>query len=295
MPIDSRRLEKYLSDFSSLQRLWVSRKITVFLCGGLKSHRRDILAEYLRIHRKWPVFFADDVWKILAQSDHNALGMENQLGEFSNVIIIIAESPGTFAEIGAFANVSNLREKLLIIVDRKFESEDSFLNTGPLRWIKKDSNFEGVLYVDFDHFITCCELVIQSIEKGMKKRKKKNDIYDFITSKDFDDISLIYLLSDVITIFGPCNRSDIVHVLKKIGVLNYESRVERLLAMGVSMKFYMRHTVCNADLYYPIYLKGRAGSVTYFSNGKRNRLKYLAKALKDKNFKEALILSNNAS
>jgi len=154
MPIDRRRLKKYLSSFNSWKKYLVSRKITIFLCGGFNSHRREILAEYLRTHRKWPVFFADDVWKILSQGDDNALGMENQLGDFSDVIVIIAESPGTFAEIGAFANIVNLREKLLIIVNKAYQNDDSFLNTGPLRWIKAESKFEGVLYVDFDHFIT---------------------------------------------------------------------------------------------------------------------------------------------
>jgi len=59
--------------------------------------------------------------------------------------------------------------------------------------------------------------------------------------------------------------------------------------MGYSMKFYEKKELNDEALYYPSYSKGLAGPVTFFQNAKRNRLRYLSKALKDKNFKKALL------
>jgi hypothetical protein len=173
-------------------KLW--SKPTIFLCGAFNSHRRDILAKYIRKHRNWPVFYADDIWTSLARSVDNALGMENGLGEFSDVIIIIAESPGTFAEIGAFANIEKLRKKLLVIVDKQYENQESFLNTGPLSWINSDSNFGGTLFVDFDSFIMCSDAVLARIIKG---HKNKIGLQPALLT----DVELIYLISDIVVTF----------------------------------------------------------------------------------------------
>ena len=66
----------------------------------------------------------------------NILDVEHDISEFADHIIIILESPSAFAELGAFAH-AKLRNKLIIINDKKYESENSFINLGPIKAIRE--------------------------------------------------------------------------------------------------------------------------------------------------------------
>src|SRR5262245_40312779 len=68
----------------------------VFLCGGNGSPRRALLERYLKGQHRALVFLADDVWLQLAKTPGlNALGMEAQLAELADIVVIVVESPGT--------------------------------------------------------------------------------------------------------------------------------------------------------------------------------------------------------
>jgi len=101
----------------------------LFLCGAAQSSRRDRLAEYLRKKRKDTlVFFAEDVWAAISQIKQlSALEMEAELAALSDIVVIIVESPGTFAELGAFSLSDPLRKKLLPILDQKYRTGQSFV------------------------------------------------------------------------------------------------------------------------------------------------------------------------
>jgi hypothetical protein len=64
-----------------------------------------------------------------------------------HAVVVIPESPGSFAELGAFTNDSRLRQKVICVMDRKYQNDRSFINQGPVRLIKKVSPAR-VLYVD---------------------------------------------------------------------------------------------------------------------------------------------------
>ena len=115
----------------------------VFLCGAAGSASRDALRNYLSRHApNLGVFNAERVWEhIAARTDCGALKMESDLAALADLVVIIVESPGTFAELGAFSLSDPLRKKVLPIVDRKYQNEPSFLSTGPLKWIDRESNF----------------------------------------------------------------------------------------------------------------------------------------------------------
>lgn len=132
-------------------------KSVVFLCGGAESPRRDRLAQYLR--KQWDkdvlVFYADDVWSVIAERrELNALQMEKELASLSDLVLIVVESPGTFAELGAFSLSDPLRKKLLPLVDVRFQPDPSFINTGPVRWIDSDSLFGPTIWVDHNSILT---------------------------------------------------------------------------------------------------------------------------------------------
>lgn len=91
----------------------------LFLCGAAGSRNRDTLRDYLRKHsQRLNLFYAERVWEqIASQAGRSALKMESDLADLADLVVIIVESPGTFAELGAFSLSDPLRKKVLPIVD----------------------------------------------------------------------------------------------------------------------------------------------------------------------------------
>src|SRR4029077_14833460 len=118
------------------------------LCGAVNSPVRDRIAEYLRARTDTLVFYADEVWARLARADLNALEMEDQLAGLADVVMIVVESPGTYCELGAFSLSPGLRKKLLPLIDARFKGSQSFINTGPVRWIDSESRYGPTIYTD---------------------------------------------------------------------------------------------------------------------------------------------------
>ena len=70
------------------------------------------------------------------------LSLEALLAESVDAIVLIPESPGSFAELWAFANDERLRKKMICVVDKKYKKDKSFINQGPLKLVKKENNFD---------------------------------------------------------------------------------------------------------------------------------------------------------
>lgn len=58
---------------------------------------------------------------------------EKMLAEISDRIIIVAESPGTFCELGAFVMDEDCRRKTMVINEDNADYENSFITKGPIK------------------------------------------------------------------------------------------------------------------------------------------------------------------
>ncbi|HFP1742323.1 TPA: hypothetical protein ACHJ4M_005072, partial [Escherichia coli] len=81
-------------------------KVTVFLCGGDLNDPffcRNKVKRVLETHPKIEIFYPEELFDELlyGQGQHSLLSLENILADSVDVIIIIPESPGSFAELGA--------------------------------------------------------------------------------------------------------------------------------------------------------------------------------------------------
>jgi len=127
----------------------------VFLCGANGSEGRDAIRDYL--HKFSPnlfVFYAEKVWQIISNlGEPDALQMEAALANLADLVIVIVESPGTFTELGAFSISPPLRKKLLPIVDKKHEHAASFIASGPLKWIDKESDFRPTIFTELNQIL----------------------------------------------------------------------------------------------------------------------------------------------
>jgi hypothetical protein len=204
--------DELIAVFKSRSVAFGRLKNVIFLCGGFQSPRRDFLFQYLK---KWAtdalVFQADDVWARIASSTSlNALAMEAQLADLADAVIIIVESPGTFAELGAFSNSGPLRRKLLPILDKRYEQSQSFINTGPVSWVNADSVFKPALFVDLDSILLAADEITGRLARlnPMSRERVKNLAEH--------PKHLLLMLRDIVGMIGPVSAHHVEQYVKAI-------------------------------------------------------------------------------
>lgn len=75
----------------------------------------------------------------------NLLDFEKDLGHLTASVVIFLEGPGSFAELGAFSQISSLAPKLLVVIASEHHQNKSFISLGPIRELyahDNDSIFE---------------------------------------------------------------------------------------------------------------------------------------------------------
>jgi hypothetical protein len=245
----------------------------LFLCGGAASSRRDAIAKYVRKNRPDTlVFYADDVWLHLAKaasSAENALALEAQLAQLADIVVIVVESPGTFAELGAFSLSAPLRKKLLPVMNAQFQHDESFLNTGPVRWIDTDSFFGPTIHADFLHILSSADELEKRLDRLPKPTRMK------IEQIEASPKHLLFLLCDLVTVVGPVSAPQCSHYIDHIvdaplvGV-----DVPHLLGLAATLKLVHSGTVGKETYYVPSSVQ--AFSRRKFMNPSRERLGIVA-------------------
>ena len=66
------------------------------------------------------------------------ISFEEDIAKISTMVLVIVESPGSFAEVGAFSANDTIRKSLTILMQEKYAEGESFIRFGPVERIKKD-------------------------------------------------------------------------------------------------------------------------------------------------------------
>jgi hypothetical protein len=130
---------------------------TILLFGGLTdlseppiNSLRSHIVDYCLVKRSnlSDSFILPEDYKDWAQDAiyPDLLEFETHIAQMSTSLIIIPESAGSIAELGAFAVNEHVREKLLVILPEKYFESDSFIKLGLLRQL----NDEQIFSYDFD-------------------------------------------------------------------------------------------------------------------------------------------------
>lgn len=205
----------------------------VFLCGGAESLNRDNLRDYVRKRRpELGLFYAERAWEqIAARSGLGALKMEADLAALADLVVIIVESPGTFAELGAFSLSDPLRKKLLAIVDEQYMHSQSFLSTGPLAWIDQQSEFRPTIYVGFPHILDAVEQIEERINRIRKTSALR--LSDLATSPKH----LLFFLCDLLAVIQPATMDVLEYYAGEIApsTLSGDINIPTLIGLAVAM------------------------------------------------------------
>lgn len=219
----------------------------VFLCGGFNSSRRDQIDAYLaKFHKDLLVFYADNVWNhISGRPGANALLMEEQLAQLADVVVIIVESPGTMAELGAFSVGDALRKKLLVLMKDRYKNSNSFINTGPIRWVDADSKFKPVIYTSFAPILSCAVEIDERLSRLSAPRSQS------VTDLPNRPKHLLFMLCDLVQVIGPVRAEHAAFYLEKILGVPPVWQVDGLLGLASEIGFLESKEV-NGSRYYMV-------------------------------------------
>lgn len=132
----------------------------VFLCGGRSDKSfapilsvRHLLYNELTNGRHGDIAaklkLAEDIQDWFRGGAYNDLvTFEEHLAGLSDVIVLVVESPGAIAELGAFAVSPAIADRLLALVAEIHYEQDSFIKLGPLKRLEEKNN-DAVLVYDW--------------------------------------------------------------------------------------------------------------------------------------------------
>lgn len=203
----------------------------IFLCGGSGSLHRDTLRDYLRArHPDLLVFYAESVWlEIARRPDLSALEMEAYLARLADVVMVVVESPGTFAELGAFSMSEELRGKLLPILDVAYRHrDDSFIVSGPVRWIDATSAYRPVIWVPLSRILEAGNELIERLGRLPKPKSTR------LTNLGDSPKHLLFFLCDLIAVTQPVTLDVLRHYTEAIVSASAAAAVESLIGLALA-------------------------------------------------------------
>ncbi len=171
-----------------------NNKITIFLCGAdirQKDKLRYKIAELINIASKlawtkYELLYPEDIFDELlyGSSSVNLLTLENLLADSVDVILLIPESPGSFAELGAFANNVLLRKKIICLVDNQYQKAMSFINKGPIKLIKSEQA-DAVIFLDPFEIARSSDKIFRNLRRIKKENVSVGSRLNLLEIADF--------------------------------------------------------------------------------------------------------------
>jgi len=217
--------------------LWLSASSKiVFVCGARLdasvSGRRDFL-KYARKHFPWCHFFLaekafDATRRAPEREGVDLLTLEGYLAESADAIIIIVESDGAKAELGAFAHDDSIAAITLAINDVDFRDNGSFICEGPIRKLDRVSKFKPMVHTRLDAIAKGLGEVSERLERIHRKYRKKLEFEDVAGFLGLARQQRVLLLADLIWLASPIRYDEIVSLLLTVlgngdlGTLSYE-------------------------------------------------------------------------
>lgn len=137
---------------------------------------------------------------------------EKMLAEISDRIIIVAESPGTFCELGAFVMDEDCRRKTMVINEDNADYENSFITKGPIKKLESLNESSIIRHNGLERIKNSHEynFKVQEIAKA-PLTIAINDNAGSVELK-----SLIYELANIVELFQPVEYFEIETLYKRL-------------------------------------------------------------------------------
>lgn len=184
--LKSSNIEILNSIYTKVFKKFLFHASYIFLCGSSvnneDSFRCKINKKLPKLHADVKIIYPENIFKGYLRDNPNKdmLELETVLASNADAICIIHESPGSFAELGAFTydNKSKYFDRIIVLTEEQYSRKQSFLNVGPIKRIKNKYRQHQIKYnkkdkiEPSDNFINDLHLLICNTKKTNRPSKQ---------------------------------------------------------------------------------------------------------------------------
>lgn len=206
----------------------IHRPRFVFLCGkgiintgqSLEQTNRGAIKQYIS-NKESNIKFAisEELWDDETYNESiDLLSFEEFLAEVSDYIILLVESMGSVCELGAFSSVENnigFIKKMIIILDRKYEKDKSFIITGPV--MKAQRCGASVIYADIeDGAVMLSKELLIKLDSIVADTRKAHYYKPNIDNNVINLYSFILEIIEILQLLQPMSSKEVITVYKHL-------------------------------------------------------------------------------
>lgn len=127
------------------------------MCGGVidggLEEPATLRDAFYRISASIPpeyaMILAEDAKPLTAEAGYRDLfSFESDIAQLVGLILIFAESPGSLAELGAFAALQTVSPSILAVLDDFYYNQISFIRNGPLLYLENTHGEEWIIVLE---------------------------------------------------------------------------------------------------------------------------------------------------
>jgi hypothetical protein len=183
----------------------------------------------------------------------NLMDYEKELASVSSLVIIILESAGSIAELGAFTQLPELSEKLIVIKSLDYGDENSFIDLGILRYLRSNNGDhrvkkynwlpktkQGEAKIDND----IADHVLQDINEELNKIKKNPKFNEEV------DTHITTLICEILSIFIVLKEKELFTYLVQLEIDINRDRLKRKLFILNKFEILSIKEIGDAKFYY---------------------------------------------
>ncbi|TIQ28391.1 MAG: hypothetical protein E5X48_31460 [Mesorhizobium sp.] len=130
----------------------------IFLCGGKTDVTQpkpvSLREAFTRIYtapdlRPYHTIMPEDFRIFPPHGQYkDILSFETEFAEIVDLVILFSESNGSFTELGAFAMIKEIAERLLVVIDDESYNADSFIRLGPVLFLQNNIGQSSICVVN---------------------------------------------------------------------------------------------------------------------------------------------------
>lgn len=195
----------------------------IFVCGGngenhlcvrFRKEFKDFLDEYVYFT---PESALENINNGELEQPFDLADFEELISEISHSIVVFPEAPGSFSETGYFSAIEKIAKKVILVLDVKYQKEDSLISLGPANKIEKYSNFRPV--IQFDYINPDFAVISARIKKRKTYHNKKQLIVDrYASLSKYEKACIIQF---IISLLHIATVEDVIFVMRGL----FDSRI----------------------------------------------------------------------
>jgi hypothetical protein len=215
----------------------------VFVCGGsLEPSSGTMRSAFLSwVSAKFPSLVpiraeaAFQKTQLLDPSEFpNLARFEKLIAGVADCVVIFPESEGSYAELGLFSNVRDIRKKILVVNKIKYQSSNSFLQLGPIDEINAGSRFRPALHLDPNIPPVDFTPVKTTLVERLKYRERRKKLAPWEYA-NLDMQQKLVVSHELIRLFGKISVQALIECFRSVfgNVKPYEIRKLASLLLGM--------------------------------------------------------------